>query len=65
MQQLLAAIVLWLRTRWLYDREAAHLQEVAETIIEDSSDTGSSGRGRGAPLLPPLTVVRPLRFPQS
>jgi hypothetical protein len=41
MQQVLAALVLWLRTKWVYLREAQHLKEVAEQIVEESSDASS------------------------
>jgi hypothetical protein len=39
----LAAGVLWLRTKWIYEREAQHLQEVRQDIMEESSSTDLIG----------------------
>lgn len=41
MQQVFAAMLLWLRTRWVYVREAAHLKEVAENLVEATSEPPS------------------------
>jgi hypothetical protein len=43
MQQMLAATVLWLRTKWIYEREAKHLREVGQDIMEENSPGGFMG----------------------
>jgi hypothetical protein len=42
-QQVLAAGVLWLQTKWIYEREAQHLQEVGQDILEESSSADLLG----------------------
>jgi hypothetical protein len=36
-QQTFAAVALWLRTAWVYVREAEHLKELDENIVEEGS----------------------------
>ena len=40
-QQVFAALALYLRTKWIYEREAAHLREVHD-IVEEGSSVGVS-----------------------
>jgi len=37
MQQVVGSVLLWARTLWVYQREAAHLREVADNIVERGS----------------------------
>lgn len=42
---MVASMLLWARTLWLYRREAVHLREVADHIVERGSTCNSSGGG--------------------
>lgn len=50
MQQVVASLLLWVRTLWVYRREADHLRDVADGIVEhgsicDSSDGAAPASG--------------------
>lgn len=51
LQQVCASIVLWLRTRWVYQREAQHLRDVQLHLAEEDSEASA------ALLASPLTAL--------